>query len=146
MDVDKQGSSCAAGEPEPGASVSFPVIREAVTVHKTVADNGGLRLRKIVHEDAVLVDEELNAHSVSIRRVPIGREVEGPVEVRYENNATIFPVVEERLVIKRQLVLVEELHLERTSHTYRRPQTVTVRREEMIIERQDPGSDTWRAI
>lgn len=124
---------------------TFPVIEERVTVYKTVADNGGVRLRKVVHADQVDIDEELVAHSLSLTRVPIGRDIDGPVEVRYENGLTIIPVVEERLVVRRQLVLVEEIHLGRSSHTRRAPQSITVRREEMIVERQAPGSDIWHA-
>ncbi len=126
--------------------ITFPVIAEKVTVHKTVADNGGLRVRKVVHADVVEVDEELTSQAVKLTRVPIDREVFGPVEVRYEDGVTIIPVVEERLVIRRQRILVEEVHLGRTSHTKRAPQSVTVRREEIIAERQDPGSDAWRVI
>ena len=130
---------------DPPASHIFPVIKESVTVHKTVADNGGLRLRKVIHADVIDIDEELVAHSVTLTRVPIGREIDGPVDVRYENGLTIIPVVKERLVVRRQLVLVEEIHLGRASHTRRAPQSITVRREEMIVERQSPGSDTWHA-
>ena len=127
------------------AAQTFPVIKESVTVHKTVADNGGLRLRKIVHADVVDIDEELAAQSVTLTRVPINREVDGPIEIRYENGLTIIPVVEERLVIRRQLVLVEEIHLGLGSHTRRAPQSITVRREEIIVERQSPGAVTWHA-
>ncbi|HEY0747704.1 MAG TPA: DUF2382 domain-containing protein [Steroidobacteraceae bacterium] len=137
-----QDSSLTADE----SRLTFPVIAEKVTVHKTLADNGGLRLRKVVHEDVVEVDEELTSEAVKLTRVPIDREVCGPVEVRYEDGVTIIPIVEERLVIRRQRVLVEEIHLSRTSHTKRAPQSVTVRREEIIAERQDPGSATWRLI
>ena len=132
--------------PLEGSPITFPVIEEQVIIHKTVADNGGLRLRKVVHADVVEVDQELTSEAVKLTRVPIDREVFGPVEVRYENGVTIIPVVEERLVIRRQRILVEEIHLSRTSHIKRAPQSITVRREEIIAERQDPGSYTWRII
>lgn len=125
------------------AAPAIPVIHESVSVHKTLADNGGIRLRKVVHADVQVIDEELATQSVTLRRVPIGREVEGPVQIRYENGLTIIPVVEERLVVRRQLVLVEEIHVGHSTHVTRVPQSVTVRREEMIVERQAPGSDAW---
>ena len=77
-------------------------------------------------------------------RVPIGREVDGPVHIRYEGGATIIPVVEERLILRRQLVLVEEIHVSRDSFIKRVPQAVTVRREEIIVERQAPGESEWQ--
>lgn len=70
-------------------------------VYKTVADNGGLRLRKVVHSDVIKVDEELASQTMKPMRVSIDREVFGPVDVRDEDGMTTIPVVEERLVIRR---------------------------------------------
>jgi uncharacterized protein (TIGR02271 family) len=125
-------------------SITVPVIEESVKVYKNVVDNGGVRIRKLVHGRVVEVDEPLAREAVKCVRVPIGREVDGPVSIRYEGGATIIPVVEERLVVHRQLVLVEEIHISRDSFVQRVPQSVTVRREEVIIERQAPGEDEWR--
>jgi uncharacterized protein (TIGR02271 family) len=128
---------------DPAPPLTFPVIVERLAVHKTVADNGGVRLRKIVHCDVSEIDEALKTDSVNITRVPVGRDVDGPVEVRYEEGVTIIPVVEERLVVRRQLVLTEEVHVSRSTHITRTPQSIQVRREEIIVERQAPGSATW---
>jgi uncharacterized protein (TIGR02271 family) len=125
-------------------SLAIPVIEESVTVYKNVVDNGGVRIRKLVHGEVVQVDEPLAREGVKCVRVPIGREVDGPVSIRYEAGATIIPVVEERLIVRRQLVLVEEIHFSRDSFIQRVPQSVTVRREEIIVERQAPGESEWR--
>jgi uncharacterized protein (TIGR02271 family) len=119
------------------------VLREHLSVHKSIVDNGGVRLTKRVHADVVEIDEPLSVDAVKLTRVPIGREVEGPVEIRYEDGVTIIPVVEERLVIRRQRILVEEIHLARSTHIRRVPQSVTVRREEVMVERQRPGETDW---
>jgi uncharacterized protein (TIGR02271 family) len=124
--------------------MAIPVIEESVTVYKNVVDNGGVRIRKLVHGEVVEVDEPLAREAVKCVRVPIGREVDGPVNIRYEGGSTIIPVVEERLVVRRQLVLVEEIHISRDSYIQRVPQSVTVRREEVIVERQAPGESEWR--
>jgi hypothetical protein len=42
----RQRSASIAGEPD---SICIPVIEESVAVYKNVVDNGGLRLRKLVH-------------------------------------------------------------------------------------------------
>jgi uncharacterized protein (TIGR02271 family) len=142
MNMDPKSS---ADETNPAnESIAIPVIEESVTVYKNVVDNGGLRIRKIVHGETVEVDEPLETQGVNCVRVPIGREVDGPVSIRYEAGATIIPIVEERLVVRRQLVLVEEVHISRDSFTRRVPQSVTVRREELVIERQAPGEREWR--
>jgi uncharacterized protein (TIGR02271 family) len=119
------------------------VIQESLNVYKSTVDNGGVRVTKLVHAEVVDVDEPLETQSVKLTRVPINREVDGPVSIRYENGATIIPVVEERIITRRQLVLVEEIHVSRETHIKRVPQSVTLRREKVVIERQKPGETTW---
>jgi uncharacterized protein (TIGR02271 family) len=123
--------------------VTIPVVEERLAVHKTIADNGGVRLRKLVHSRLVDIDEDLLTDAVNVVHVPVGQDVEGHPAIRYEGGVTIIPVVEERLIVRRQLVLVEEIHVSRSTHVRRAPQSVTVRREEIVVERQAPGSDNW---
>jgi uncharacterized protein (TIGR02271 family) len=136
--------SHTAPVPDSDSNTVLPVIQESVKIYKTVVDNGGVRIRKQVHSELVEIDEPLATEAVKVTRVPIGREVEGPVAIRYEDGVTIIPVVEERLIIRRQLLLVEEVHVGRTSYIRRTPQAVTVRREEITVERQKPGDTEWR--
>ena len=162
MTADRQGpgsdggapAAQAAGAPRDdagrdGASgeVVVPVIVEELEVRtRTVESGGAVRLRKLVHEDTVTVDEPLSSQTWEIERVAVGRPVEGDVPVRHEGDTMIVPVLEERLVTRRQLVLVEEIRLTRRTHTYREPRTVTLRREEVVAERLDPASGEWRRI
>ena len=44
-------------------------------------------------------------------RVPIDREVDAVPSIRTEGDVTIIPVVEERIVVRCQLVLREEVHV-----------------------------------
>lgn len=123
------------------------VLEERVEVSKrTVDSGGGVRLRKLVHRDAVNVSEPLLLETLQVKRVSIGREVEGPVAIRYEGDVTVFPVLEERLITRKQLILVEEIHVTKLSQTDRSSQRVTLRREEIIAERQDPTSGEWSAL
>jgi Domain of unknown function (DUF2382) len=68
--------------------------------------------------------------------VPAGRFVDGPVPDRYVNGRLIVSILEEVPVVVRRLRVVEELHIERRRQMVRRPQRVTVRREDPIIERE----------
>jgi uncharacterized protein (TIGR02271 family) len=122
---------------------TIPVIEESLAVHKTVVDAGGVRLRKQVLSDEVTFQEPLLRESVNVRRIPIGRDVEGPQPVRYEGNVTVIPIVEERLIVRRQMVLVEEVHISKSQMVDRSSQSATVRHEELIIERQDPATGAW---
>ena len=140
--MERESSPSSTGA-ESELIAKLPVIEESVTVYKNVVDNGGVRIRKLVEEEVVEVDEPLSRDGVKYTRVPIGREVDGPVNIRYEAGATIIPVVEERLVVRRQLVLVEEIHVSRDSHVVRVQQSITVRHEKVVVERQAPGDDRW---
>jgi stress response protein YsnF len=52
----------------------------------------------------------------------------------------VIPVVEEVLVVERRLVLKEEIHLRRVRTTTRHRETVTLRDEQVVIERPEPGA------
>ena len=122
-------------------------LEERLSIVKQVVDSGGgVRLRKVVHADVVDVAEPLALETLDVKRVSINREVEGPVAIRYEGNVTVFPILEERLVTRKQIVLVEEVHLTKISRVDRTSQQVTLRREEIISERQDPASGEWSIV
>ena len=70
-------------------------------------------------------------------RVPIDRRVEQVPEIRTENGVTIVPIVEERLVIEKQLFLKEELHIRRDVKTETVEVPVTLRSERAMVERFD---------
>ena len=125
-------------------SMRVAVVEESIHVGKRLVDTGRVRLRKLVHEDHVTVDEPLTIQTVEIERVAIGRPVEGPVAVRHEGEVMIVSVVEERLIVSKQLVLVEEIRITRRTLDQRAPRNVAVRREEIIAERLDPASGEWK--
>ncbi len=120
------------------------VIAETLEVGKRVVVTGAIRLRKYVHEEQVVVDEPLATEAVNVERIAMNREVEGPVAIRYEGDVMIVPVVEERLVTRKQLILVEEIRVTRRTDERRSPQTIALRREEIIAERMDPASGEWK--
>ncbi len=125
-------------------SMQTAVIAETLEVGKRVVVTGAIRIRKRVHEEHVVVDEPLTADAVDVERIAVNREVQGPVAIRYEGDVMIVPVVEERVVTRKQLVLVEEIRITRRTFEQRAPQTVSLRREEIIAERMDPASGEWK--
>lgn len=131
------------GTDEPGTLV--PVIEEALHVDKRTVDQGGYRITKRVSTRRETVDELLRDHQVVVERRPIGLTLEGTdiPQQRYEGDVLIIPVVEEILVIEKRLVLIEEVRVSRTQATHRTPQQVTLRKEEVLIERleaDDPSA------
>lgn len=92
------------------------------------------------HEETV--DEPLLREQVNVERVAINQLVDGPIAVRQDGDTMIIPVLEEVLVIEKRLMLKEELRVTVQRTTVHDPQTVTLRTEEINIERIDPTSSS----
>jgi len=120
---------------ETSTPLVLPVIEETLDVHTRRVVTGTVRITKTVQEHDVLVDEPLWREDVEITRVPVQRVVDGPIPVRTEGETTIISLVEEVLVIEKRLMLVEELHLHTHRRETRQPQQVTLRRDEVHVER-----------
>jgi uncharacterized protein (TIGR02271 family)/MYXO-CTERM domain-containing protein len=116
----------------------LPVIEEALDVQTRTVETARVRIRKIVHDHEELVDPPLWRDEVVIERVPINRVVEGPIPVRYEGETMIVSLLEEVLVVETRLLLREELHLTTRRTDTHQPARVTLRRENVSVERVDP--------
>jgi len=114
----------------------LPIVAERLRVDRRRVTVGTVRITKKTRYRDVVVDEPVAHEDVRVRRVPAGRFVDGPVPDRYVNGRLIVSILEEVPVIVRRLRVVEELHIERRRRVVRRPQRVTVRREDPIIERE----------
>ena len=86
------------------------------------------------------VDELLTHERVEIERVPIGRRIDAVPADRQEGDTTIIPVVEEIVVIHRQLVLKEEVRMRRVRTTEHHRETVSLREQEATVERDKPAA------
>jgi uncharacterized protein (TIGR02271 family) len=113
----------------------MPVLVEDLDVQKRLVETGKVRITKVVHEREAVVDEPLFHDKVAITRVPMQRVVDGPVPVREENGTTIISVVEEVLVVEKRLMLREEIHIRKQRIETHQPQRITLRSEEVQIER-----------
>jgi uncharacterized protein (TIGR02271 family) len=119
----------------------IPVIHEELEVGKRKVETGaGVRIEKIAREEEQLVDIPLIEERVEVERVAVNQVVEGPIAVRHVGDTIIVPVVEEVLVVQKQLRLVEELHIRKTRTEKRQPQTVQLRKEEATVERLEGDS------
>ena len=123
----------------------IPVIAETLDVGRREL-HGAVRIRKIVHENPITVDETLRDERVSVERVPIGSVVDGPVGIRYEGDMMVVPIVEERLVVEKRLVLTEEIRIRRQVGVRHEPQRVTLRQEQVLVERLDPKTREWSTV
>ncbi len=138
LDPIRPGAAVDRGSPDTTApSFTLPIVAESIHVEKVEVDRGGYRITKRVDAREVLVDEPLRQETVEIERRPLHRELaDGEVPaVRFEGDTMVVPVVKEVVVTHTRLVLVEEIRIVRVGGTYRDPRSVTVREEQIEIER-----------
>jgi uncharacterized protein (TIGR02271 family) len=112
----------------------IPVVREEVEVEKRRVETGRVRVRKVVREREEFVDEDLLREEVEIERIPLNRVVDAPEQIRSEGDVLIIPVLEEVLVVQKQLVLKEELRVRRRAVSTPHRQRAVLRSEEAIVE------------
>ena len=120
--------------------MTIPVIEEQVQIDKKVVESGSVRITKVVSEQEVPVDIPLIQEEHDIQRIPINQYVETlPPPIRYEGDTMIIPVVREVLVVEKRLLLVEELHVTKSQVQKQETQYITLRKEEVIVERLAPN-------
>ena len=124
---------------EPETTRRLSLIEESLQVQKAVVDRGGVRVTKRVESTEQLVNELLRSEHVAIERRHINTAIAGDVapSVRQEGDTLIVPVVEEVLITVKRLVLVEEVRITLTQQSHRKPQSFTLRKEHIEIERLD---------
>lgn len=118
------------------AAISIPVAREEIELSKKTVETGTVRIRKIVREHEEAIEQPLLHEEVDVQRVSINRVIDAPVAMRYEGETLIVPVVEEVLLVQKQWVLKEELHISRHVVETISSQRVVLRSEEAIVERE----------
>ncbi len=134
------GTALDAGVLEPGATV-IPLIEESLLVGKRTVETGKVLLRKSVQEFHQSLDETLAVRTFDVERVVMNRTVDAAPPIRSEGSTTIYPVVEERLILTKELILKEEIHVTQRDTERRDTQVVTLQREHIEVERH-PGPGT----
>ena len=122
-------------------SVLIPVIEEQLQVEKQVVETGRVLINKTVREEEQVVTTPVTHDEVSVERVPMNQYVETAPAVRYEGDVTIIPVVKEVLVLEKRLMLVEEVHITNRRITTDDTQRITLRREDVTVDRVPIQSD-----
>jgi uncharacterized protein (TIGR02271 family) len=119
-------------------SATIPLIEEQVRISKELVESGKVRISKKVTEHEESVNMHLMHEKTHIERVPVNKYVEtAPPPVRYEGETMIIPVLKEVLVTEKRLMLVEELRVTKQQIETEENQKVTLRKEEIDIERDD---------
>ena len=120
--------------------ISIPIVEEQLEVAKRVVLTGKVYLRMSVDTYDIKLDEPLAVEQWRIERVAKNVVVGEAPATRLEGQTTVYPVIEERLVLTKELVLVEEIHVTRAVSERRDTQTVVLRREKLKVDREDVSS------
>ena len=115
----------------------IPIVEETVRVDKRQTVSGKVRVRTEVDSVEQVVRQTLTGETVEVTRVPVDQRIAQIPEIRTENGVTILPIVEERLVVEKQLFLKEELHIRRNITTETVEVPVNLRSERAVVERFD---------
>src|SRR4051812_19377289 len=124
----------AASMPEERRPERLELVEETLEVGKREVERGRVAVRTRVETREEVAEVDLTREEVGVERVPVGRPVGAP-PVREEDGVLIVPVLEERLVVTTELVLVEEIRMTRRSRTERVREPVTLRSERAEVER-----------
>jgi len=125
----------AGHSPQPSPQ-AIPIVEERAIIQREVVESGRVRLSKTVHEHQEDVDVILRHEEVQVERVAVNQFVADGVEPpvpRYEGTTLIVPVVRE--IVMKRLLVVEELHIVKQQVETHEVETVTLRHEEVHVER-----------
>lgn len=138
-----QKRSASASDAAPTTdSIVLPIVEEQAFILKRKTLTEGVRVRTVVREEEAVIDEPIASETIEVERVPLNRWVEGPVPVRQEGDTTIVTLLEEVVVLEKRFRATEEVRITKRRDVERSSQSVTLRREEAVIERVSAASDT----
>src|SRR3954453_22922152 len=100
---DPTQDTAGGGTARPEAVETTPVAVETARIEKRVVETGRAVIHKSVSERDEVINALLARHDVSVERVPVGQVVSELPVPRQDGDAWVIPVVEEQLVIQKQL-------------------------------------------
>jgi uncharacterized protein (TIGR02271 family) len=120
----------------------FPVAEETVKLDKKMVETGKVTISKKTVEHDETVSEMFRYEDVQVERIAINEYIstDHPPGIRQEDDTTIVPVLKEVVVVEKKLLLVEELRIKKKQVEKPYQTTVTLRKEEVSIDRSDPDA------
>ncbi|MFL5288005.1 MAG: YsnF/AvaK domain-containing protein [Rhodopila sp.] len=138
-----KGSGDMAAEPKRVEEAVIPIAEESVSLVKHEVETSRVRVALNTEVQAVVVRETLRGNHIEVERVPVNRllpEDEPPPQSRREGDTLIIPVLEERPVVVKRLVVTEEVRLRFVSTVTPFEEEVSVRRQEATVDRVQPDA------
>lgn len=130
----------------PGDQIVIPLYAEEVSIGKKKTATSRVRVSTVTHAREQLVNELLQSERVEIEHVPVGHVVAKVPDIRTEGDVTIIPVVEEKMVVQRQLVLKEEVRIRKIRETQDYKGRVVLRQQQAVVTRSPEDGNPAVAI
>lgn len=121
--------------PDDPENQSIPIIAETASIFTRKVAGDRVTVSTRTEEIDSILPADLSSVAVDVTRVPVNRKIDRVPDVVTEGDLTIIPVVEERLVITRELYLREEIHVRHTERTETVDVAATIRRQTVQIDR-----------
>lgn len=115
-----------------------PIVEEEARISKRLVPSGHVRVRTVTDIRDEVLSESLERSGLSVERRAVEREVPSAPPPRGEDGATVISLVEERLVLKRALFVIEEVVIRHTTTTEQIEVPVSLRSTRAVVE-QDPS-------
>jgi uncharacterized protein (TIGR02271 family) len=122
------------------------ILKEELDIQKPTKITGVVRLDKTVRTTDAVIEEDLVRESFSVERVPINRYVTEAASTRQEGDTMVIPVMEEIVVVTKQLVLREEIRITRHREQSQQTEILSLRSEEVEVKRLEPTEPTARSL
>ena len=121
---------------EDGGATIIPIVEESLSIEKQTVPTGIVRLKKTVQEYEEQLNEILAVRTFDIERIVLNRPVESAPAVRQEGATTIYSLVEEQMILVKQLILKEEVRVTLRETERVDTQVVKLHRDHLVIERE----------
>ena len=125
-------------------TVTIPLVEEEIIVEKTQVPDAHVEVSTrtaFEHEDVAV---DLASEEVEIVRVPKNEVIDAAPPIKTEGTVTIIPVLEERVIVSKQLVLIEEIRIERKSIVQTESVTAELRKQRVSVERTEGETELRR--
>ena len=133
--------SIEMSETDKSDTLVIPIVEEEARIAKRQVVSGRVTVKTTVDTEERILKEMLSLETVEVERIPINRVVDTVPQIRTDGDVTIVPVFEERLVVEKQLVLVEEVRIRRTASVENVEVPITLRKERATVERLDGSGE-----
>lgn len=110
-------------------ATTIPILSEQVEIEKRRVEGDRMTIDIQTESEIETVSETLLNEEVDVHRIAVGRRVDARPDIRQDGDTIIIPIIRERLVLKKELFVEEELHIIRKVV----PETVT---EDVKLRRQ----------